>query len=97
MAVSTQRPLLPVPTDASTILTTDTLAGRAQIAAIDNQHSVQGISPAITTVAGFPSVRYNVVPIVPTPEVGSPVLISAQLGDRYHNAAKSRRTRGCMG
>ena len=73
---------------ASTILTTDTLAGRQhRVAAIDNQHSVSGISPPITTVAGFPS-TYTVVPGVATPEVGSSVLISAQLADRYHNAVK---------
>lgn len=73
---------------ASTLFTTDTVAGVAHtIIAIDGQYSIQGISSVITTVAGDPS-TYSVVPSVPTPEVGSSVLISAQLGDRYHNATK---------
>lgn len=73
---------------ASTVLTTDTLAGRQhRVGAIDNQHGVSGISPPINTVAGLP-VSYKVIPSVATPEVGSSVSISAQLGDRYHNATK---------
>ena len=73
---------------ASTVLTTDTLAGRQhRVAAIDNQHGVTGISSPINTVAGDPA-AYTVVPSEFNPEVGSSIVISAQLGDRYHNPTK---------
>ena len=73
---------------AATRFTTGIVAGVThRVVAVDYRYSIQGITPEITTVAGPPA-TYLVAPRVANPEVGSTIVISAQIADRNRNPTK---------
>jgi len=73
---------------ASTTFETSIVAGATHWISVLDNAGTRGSAPIITTVVG-PAVRYNVTPSNYEPEVGSSIIISAQLVDQYENASKT--------